>query len=146
MAWHNNVAVVGVLLMLSSLSFQLLSSLLPLINVNTFRPSSTMGVKRCTSNNKDKPPKPTSTAKSPQPTCSSLRSPKAANVNCLLAEINLPKSQFDGVLPALGSPGSDIDGLDGPDDLLPLPMETDTEVNRPGSPTSIKAGLKELAL
>ncbi len=47
---------------------------------------------------------------------------------------------------ALGSPGSDIDGLDGPKDLLPLPIEMDTEVNHLASPTSVKAGLEELAL
>jgi hypothetical protein len=92
MAWHNKLGIVGVLLMLSFLSFQLLSSLLPLINVNTFRPSSTMGIKMCTSNNKDKPPKPTSTIESPQLTCNTSRSPKATNVNSLLAKINLPKS------------------------------------------------------
>jgi hypothetical protein len=105
-----------------------------------------MGVKTRISNNKDKPPKPTFTIKSPQPTRSSLRSSKATNINSLLAKINLPKSQFDGILMALGSPGSIINGLDGPDNLLPPPMEMDSEVNHPGSPTSVETGLEELAL
>jgi hypothetical protein len=146
MAWHNDVVVVWVLLMLLSLSFQFLSLLLPSINVNTFQLSSTMGVKTGTSTNKDRPPKQTSTVKSPQPTCSSSKSPTAVNVNSLIAKINLPKAQFNGVLTALGSPGSNIDGLDAPKNLLPPLMETDTKVNHPGSPTSIETGSDKLAL
>jgi hypothetical protein len=116
--------------MLSSLSCHLISLLPSLLNVNSFRLYSTMGVKTRTSTTKEKPPKPTFTTKSLQPTCSSSKSPTATNDDSLLAKINLPQTQFEGVLTALSSPGSNIVNLDGPDNLLPLPLEMDTQNNQ----------------
>jgi hypothetical protein len=68
----------------------------------------------------------------------------ANNVNSLLAESNLPKSQFDGVLIAFGPPGGRDDGLNTPCNLVPPGKAMHPQVNHPVSPTSVEAGLIEL--
>ncbi len=105
-----------------------------------------MGVQTRNVANKDKPRKSPAAKVQPkqQITRSSSRSPKASNVNSLLAKINLPKSQFNGILTALGPPGSGDEGLNTPWDLVTPGKAMHPQANHPVTPTSVEAGLEEL--
>ncbi len=67
------------------------------------------------------------------------KSPRSADVNSLLAEINLPRSQFENLLEALHPlTGSDSqkEDLNAPCDLTP-PSEKNNQITPHASPTSL---------
>jgi hypothetical protein len=93
----------GVLLMISLFIVALPKHL---VHINsTPGPFSTMGILTCASTSKDKPMSRAiiTTAATPTERQSKqlVKSPRTANVNSLLAEINLPTKRFDNVLKAL---------------------------------------------
>jgi hypothetical protein len=141
-----NATAVSIVWVMPWLLFCFPPSLLPLIDVNTLQFPPTMGVQMRNVANKDIPQKSPAAKVQPKQkiSCGSSRSPKASNVNSLLAKINLPKSQFDGVLSTLGPPGGGDDGLNAPCNLVLLGKAMHPQVNHPISPTSIEAGLDEL--
>ncbi len=86
-------SIVWAPLLLLFLSFYSFSPPHPLLYVNTLLPTSTMGIKTHASTIKDKPPKSAAAAIPLQQSArGSSKSPRTANVNSLLAKINLPKS------------------------------------------------------
>jgi hypothetical protein len=106
------------------------------ININpTRRPSTAMGITMRATTAKDKPTSRTITA-----TTTTLRerrskrlskSPRSVNVNSLLAEINLPVTQFDNVLEALHPSNSTTDnGLNKPCQVA-LPTDKNNQVTSP---------------
>jgi hypothetical protein len=116
-----NVAAVGIVWVMLWLSIHFPPSLLPSIDVNTLQPPPTTGIQTRNFTKKDKPLKSAADVQPKQQiTPGSTSLPEASNVNSLLAKINLPKSQFNGVLTALGSPGGKDDGLNTPCNLVPL--------------------------
>jgi hypothetical protein len=133
------VSVMWAPLLLLFLLFYSFSPSHPLLYVNTLQPTSTMGIKTRASTIKGKPPK-SAAAAIPllQSACGSSKSPRAANVNSLLAKINLPKSQFDGILTAFIFPGGRNDGLDGPCDLVLPAMETCLQPNTRSPPQVLR--------
>ncbi len=133
------ISVVWAALLLLFLSFYSFSPPHPLLYINSLQPTSTMDIKMRTSTIKDKPPKLAAAAiPSQRSTRGSSESPRAANINSLLAKINLLKSWSDGVLTALSSPGGRNDGLNSPCDLVPLAMERFSQALHPVSPTSVE--------
>jgi hypothetical protein len=66
------------------------------------------------------------------------KSPRSANVNSLLAEVNLPVTQFDNVLEALRPSNSPTDNsLDNPCNLPP-PTDKNNQVTQLMSPTGVE--------
>ncbi len=108
-----NTTAISIVWVMLWLLFHFPPSLLSLIDVNTLQFPPTMGVQMHNVANNDKPRKsPTAKVQPKQGiTRGSYRSSKASNINSLLAEINHPKSQFDGIITALGPPGGRDDGL-----------------------------------
>ncbi len=85
--------------------------------------SSIMAIKMRTTSIKEKPSKAEAASlvlTTQQNTRSTSRSPKAINVNSLLADINQPTNQFEGALTVLGTQDVGTDDLDDPCELVPL--------------------------
>jgi hypothetical protein len=98
-------------------------------------PSITMGISTCTTTAKDKPTSRTITATAATPKeCRSKqlsKSPCSVNVISLLAEINLPVTQFNNVLEALHPSNSTTDnGLNKPCHVAP-PIDKNNQVTSP---------------
>jgi hypothetical protein len=91
--------------------------------------STIMAIKTRTTSVKGKPTKAVAAPvvhSTQRNTRSNSRSPKAINVNSLLANINQPKNQFEGALTVLGTQDVGTDNLDDPCDLVPpevLPID-----------------------
>ncbi len=114
------------------------------IDVNLPQIHSTMGITTHTLISKEKPngrtenSKTTTTPKE-QKSTQHLKSPRSADVNSLLAKINLPMSRFENVLEALcplrGS-DSQKEDLDTPCDFTP-PSEKNNQITPHASPTNL---------
>jgi hypothetical protein len=132
---------VGVLLMISLFIIALPKHL---IHVNpTPGPFSTMGITTCASTSKDKPTSRAIITNAAMPKKGQseqlAKSPRTANVNSLLAEINLPTNQFNNVLKALRPSTSPTDdGLNDPCNLMP-PTDKNRQVTQLTSPTGVDA-------
>jgi hypothetical protein len=136
---HANDHAFGVMHMIL---FFIFAFLCPLIYVN---PSpgllTTMGITMRTAIAKEKPTSRaiTTTAATPKEWRSGRqsKSPRSVNLNSLLAEINLPVTNFDNDLEALHPLNSPTDnGLDNPCDLVPL-TDTNNQVTQLTFPTGV---------
>ena len=84
--------------------------------------STIMAIKTRTTSIKEKPSKAVAASvvhSTRRNTRSTSRSPKAINVNSLLANINQPKNRFEGALTILGTQDAGTDNLDDPCNLVP---------------------------
>jgi hypothetical protein len=127
------------------ISFLIIGLFCSLINVNpTSQLSSTMGITMCTliakekSNSRTECSKTATTSKEWRSTRNS-KSPCSADINSLLAEINLSTSQFENVLeafrPLMGS-DSQKEDLDDPCDSTP-PSENNNQITSHAFPTIV---------
>jgi hypothetical protein len=136
-----NDHAIGVLLMISLFIITLPKNL---VHVNpTPRPFSTMGITTRALTSKDKPTSRViiTTAATPKERQSKrlAKSSHTANVNFLLAEINLPTNRFDNVLKApRPSTSPTDDGMNDPCNLT-LPINKNRQVTQLVSPTRVDA-------
>jgi hypothetical protein len=106
-----------------------------------------MAIKTRTNSIKEKPSKAAAASvvlSTQRNTRSTSRSPKAINVNSLLADINQPKNQFEGALTVLGTQDVGTDNLDDPCDLVPPevpPIDKSNVLTPPDSPIGVKEGI-----
>ena len=106
-----------------------------------------MAIKTRTTSIKEKPTKATAAPvvhSTRRNTRSNSRSPKAINVNSLLADINRPKNRFEGALTILGTQDTGTDDLDDPCDLVPpegRPIDKSNALISLDSPIGVKEGI-----
>jgi hypothetical protein len=109
--------------------------------------STIMAIKTRTTSIKEKPSKAGAASvvlSARRNTRSTSRSPKATNVNSLLADINQPKNQFEGALTVLGTLDVGTDNLDDPCNLIPPevpPIDKSNVLTPPDSPIGVEEGI-----